>query len=250
MLGYGPDSFGERMADIYDRWYGTQIAEQTTLQTVDTLADLAGGDNALELGIGTGRIAIPLAQRGFTVQGIDASEAMVEKLRQKPGSESLQVSIGNFAEVAVEGRFDLIFVVFNTLFNLTSQEEQLRCFRNVAGRLTNGGRFVVESFVPDVAGLDTQNVRAVNIAADSVVLELAGHDRVSQVVDYQYLVIGSGNTRLFPVPQRYAWPSELDLMAQLAGLTRQHRWAGWDRSPFTADSTQHVSVYAHAGTQA
>lgn len=249
MKGYGPETFGERIADVYDAWYGNP-SEAKLLGTVEVLADLAAGGPVLELAIGTGRVALPLAARGLAVHGIDASEAMVAKLREKPGGEAIPVTIGDFADVGVEGSFDLVFLVFNTLFNLTSQEDQVRCFQNVARHLTHRGMFVVEAFVPDIAGLKGQTVRADVVTTDSVVLEASVHDPVAQLVDYQYIAITQDGVRLYPVPQRYAWPSELDLMARLAGLELRERWGGWDRSPFTASSSGHVSVYARAEPQA
>ncbi|REK19117.1 MAG: class I SAM-dependent methyltransferase [Planctomycetota bacterium] len=242
--GYGPETFGQRMAEVYDAWYGTRLADRTTEAAVDVLAELAAGGTVLELGIGTGRVALPLARRGLAVRGIDASPAMVDKLREKPGGKALSVAIGNFTDVTVPGQFDLIYLVFNTLFNLTSQDEQVRCFGNVAKHLTARGVFVIEAFVPDVAELGTGSMRPVDVTADAVTLEVSRHDRVSQRVDYQYVVLRGGGVELYGVPQRYAWPSELDLMARTAGLALRHRWADWNRAPFTAESRQHVSVYA------
>ena len=244
MKGYRPETFGERFADVYDAWSDTERSEAMTLETVGVLADLAAGGTVLELAIGTGRVALPLAARGLSVQGIDASEEMVAKLREKPGGDAIPVTIGDFADVAVDGAFDLVFVVFNTLFNLTSQDDQVRCFNNVARHLTAEGVFVVEAYMPDIAGLDGQNVRTERLTIDSALLEVSVHDPVSQIVLYQYIVITQDGTRLHPVPQRYVWPSELDLMARLAGLELRERWGGWDRSPFAASSTGHVSVYA------
>lgn len=250
MKGYGPETFGERMAAVYDTWYGTRLAEATTLESVEVLADLAASGTVLELAIGTGRVALPLAARGLSVHGIDASEAMVAKLREKPGADAIPVTIGDFADVAVDGAFDLIFVVFNTLFNLTSQDDQVRCFHNVARHLTARGVFVVEAFIPDIAGfVDDQAVRVVHVTTESATLEASVHDPVAQIVQYQYIVITQEGARLYPVPMRYAWPSELDLMARLAGLELRDRWGGWDRSPFTASSSGHVSVYARAEAQ-
>jgi SAM-dependent methyltransferase len=233
------------MAEIYDRAFGNP-SEASTLEAVEVLADLAAGGRALELAIGTGRVALPLAERGVSLHGIDASEAMVAKLREKPGGDAIPVTIGDFADVAVDGTFDLIFVVFNTLFNLTSQDDQVRCFCNVAQHLSAEGVFVIETFVPDIASLDGQSVRTEHITIDSAILEASVHDPVTQIVHYQHIVIAEAGVRLYPVPQRYAWPSELDLMAPLAGLELRERWAGWDRSPFTASSSGHVSVYARA----
>jgi SAM-dependent methyltransferase len=244
---YGPETFGERFADVYDAWTRSRLPDGKTLESVDVLADLAAGGTVLELAIGTGRVALPLAARGLSVHGIDASEAMVAKLREKPGGDAIPVTIGDFADVGVDGSFDLVFLVFNTLFNLTSQDDQVRCFRKVARHLTASGVFVVETFVPDIAGfVDGQAVRVDQVASDSVVLEASVHDPVAQTVDYQYIVITQDGTRLYPVRMRYAWPSELDLMARLAGLELRERWGGWDRAPFTASSSGHVSVYSQS----
>jgi SAM-dependent methyltransferase len=250
MKKYEPETFGERMADVYDTWYGTRQADEKTQESVEVLADLAAGGTVLELAIGTGRLALPLAARGLSVHGIDASEAMVGKLREKPGGDAIPVTIGDFAHVAVDGAFDLIFVVFNTLFNLTSQDDQVRCFRNVALHLTARGVFVVEAFVPDLSGfVDHQAVRTVHVTTDSAYIEASVHDPVAQTIRYQYIEITEGNVRLYPVPMRYAWPSELDLMARLAGLELRERWGEWDRSPFAASSSGHVSVYGLAASQ-
>ncbi len=241
MKGYGSETFGERMADVYDEF--DSPPERTTLESVKVLADLAAGGAVLELGIGTGRVALLLAEQGLSVHGIDASEAMIAKLREKPGGDAIQVTIGDFADFAVDGTFNLIFLVYNTLSCLPSQDDQVRCFQNVARHLNAGGVFVVQMNVPDVARLDSQNVRAHHVALDSAVLEASVHDPVAQTVEYQHIAISQEGMRLYPVRQRYAWPSELDLMARLAGLKLRERWQGWDRSPFTASSRGHVSVY-------
>ncbi len=247
MKGFEPETFGERMAAVYDSWYGTRLADATTADSVELLAGLAAGGRVLELAIGTGRVALPLAARGLSVHGIDASRAMVEKLREKPGGDAIPVTIGDFADVAVEGRFDLVFLVFNTLFNLRSQDDQLRCFHNVARHLSHGGFFVVEAFVPDFEGyVDDRALRTAHVSARGVTLEASVHDPVTQTVRYQYIVVTQGGVELYPLPMRYAWPSELDLMARLAGLELRERWSDWRRSPFTASSRAHVSVYAPA----
>jgi hypothetical protein len=241
MKGYDATTYGDRVADIYDELYEGML---DTESTVEFLADLAGKGPALELAIGTGRVALPLAGRGVEVHGIDASEAMVEALRAKDGGEHISVTMGDFSEVAVDGRYSLIFVVFNTLFALTSQEEQVRCFRNVAEHLEDHGHFVVEVFVPDLARFDHgQRVSADRVEVDRVVLEASLHDPVGQRVVSQHIVISESGNRVVPVHIRYAWPSELDLMARLAGLRLKDRWAGWRRELFTADSVRHVSVY-------
>jgi SAM-dependent methyltransferase len=245
MEGYRPDTYGDRWADVYDAWIGEFRGGLATQSAVDCLADLAAGGRVLELAIGTGRIGLPLAQRGLEVHGIDASEAMVAKLREKPGGDAIPVTIGDFADVAVAGVFDLVFVVFNTFFALTTQDDQVRCFRNVAEHLTAEGVFVVEAFVPDLARFDRgQSFRVERVTADRVSIDASLHDPVSQTVMAQQIAITMAGTQLRPVHLRYAWPSELDLMARLAGLELRDRWGGWDRSPFTAASGMHVSVYA------
>src|SRR6201987_4317654 len=182
MEGYGPGTFGKLNAEFYDISYGNP-PETATLEAVEVLAELAGGGTVLELAIGTGRVALPLAARGLSVHGIDASPEMIPKLRQKPRGEAIPVSIGDFADVAIEGAFDLIFLVFNTLFNLTSQDDQVRCFQNVARRLTDRGVFVVETFVPNVAEfVGGQNLRTVQVTIDSVVVEASVNDPVTQTI--------------------------------------------------------------------
>jgi SAM-dependent methyltransferase len=241
---YDITTYGERIAEIYDQWPGVP---QNTDALVAGLTRLAGSGPVLELGIGTGRIALPLAQHGLSVHGIDASPAMVAQLRQKPGGEHIPVTLGNFADVAVEGRFTLIFVVFNTFFGLPSQDDQVRCVQGVARHLTDDGVFVLEAFVPDLTRFDHgQRVEARQVATDRVSLDTSVHDPVRQRVMSQHVVLTEQGIRLYPVQIRYAWPSELDLMARLAGLRLRNRWAGWAGEPFTAASGSHVSVYGRA----
>jgi SAM-dependent methyltransferase len=245
MEGYGPETYGDRWAGVYDTWVEERLGGDSARAAVDGLAELAAGGRVLELAVGTGRIALPLAERGLEVHGVDASEAMVARLRARPGGAAIPVTIGDFADVAVDGTFDLVFVVFNTFFALTSQERQIECFHNVARHLTAGGVFVLEAFVPNVARFDRgHTVRPLRMTADEVDVEVSLHDPATQTVQSQHIVIGRDGTRLQPVHLRYAWPSELDLMARLAGLELRERWARWDRSPFTASSEAHVSVYA------
>ena len=241
MDDYGPSTYGDRIASIYDEWHPvTEDAEQAA----DVLAGLAGNGPALELAIGTGRIAIPLSARGVSVRGIDASAAMVAKLRERPGGAGIPVEPGDFADVDVDGRFRLIFVAFNTIFLLLTQEEQVRCFRNAAAHLEPGGAFVIEAFVPDLTMYAAgQRVAATSVGVDHVRLDAGKHDPASQRVDATHVVIRDGDVRLYPVRLRYAWPSELDLMAELAGLRRRDRWADWNRAPFEASSGTHVTVY-------
>jgi SAM-dependent methyltransferase len=211
---------------------------------------LAQGGRALELGIGTGRIALPLSKRGVEVHGIDSSEAMVDKLRAKPGGGDIPVMMGDFAEVGAEGEFVVVYVPFNTLFALTTQEDQVRCFRNSASRLSPGGKFVIEAFVPDLFRFTNHQRVAVERLGDDVVqLETSQHDPVNQRVHSYHVVLSDGEpVRLYPVQIRYAWPSELDLMAELAGLRLRERWGSWRRDTFTSDSRLHVSVYERPGS--
>ena len=237
-------TYGERIADIYDQLH-TSYEEAA----ISTLTQLAGNGPVLELGIGTGRIALPLAESGLPVHGIDASAAMVSKLRAKPGGGDIPVTMGNFADVNVDGEFSLVFVVFNTFFLLLSQKEQLRCFRNVANHLSQDGVFLLEAFVPDMTRFDRgQNVSATNVTTESVRLDVSEHNPLEQRVNSHHLSITKDGIKLCPIQIRYAWPSELDLMAELAGLRLKWRWGGWQRESFTARSEKHISVYEKAST--
>ncbi len=240
MSDYDAASYGDKIAEVYDEWY----SELDTSGAIELLAGLAGPGPVLELGIGTGRVALPLAERGIGVHGIDASEAMVAKLRSKPGGDRIPVSMGDMADVEVEGRFSLIVVVFSTFFSLLSQEEQVRCFRNVASHLSDQGLFVLEAFVPDLSRFDRhQRVSASKVKTDEVMLEISKHDPTGQRVDAQHIVVSEEGIKMHPVRVRYAYPSELDLMARLAGLQLRERWGSWRREPFNASSVWHVSVY-------
>jgi SAM-dependent methyltransferase len=242
MEGYGPATYGDRIADTYDELYAETL---DTDRAVEALGELAAGGPVLELAIGTGRLALPLAERGLEVHGIDVSERMVARLRAKPGGDAIPVTMGDFAEVPVEREFALIFVAFNTLFGLLTQEDQVRCFVNVAKHLAEGGVFVVEAFFPDLARFDRgQRAQVTQVDANRVMFDASRHDPVEQRIDSQHVVISEDGTRLYPVSIRYAFPSELDLMARLAGLELRERWGGWTREPFTAESGRHVSVYA------
>lgn len=234
------DSFGADAAEIYDAEpRGDEPA------TVSLLEELARGGPALELAVGTGRIALPLAARGIPVDGVDLSPSMIAKLRAKPGGEHLPVTMGDFADVPVEGTYRLIFIVFNSLFNLLTQDDQVRCFENVARHLTDDGVFVVEAFVPTFLTRlrDDQYVDAEQVGASHVVLDVGRHDPVAQKLDESHVVLSSSGLRCWPIVTRYAWPSELDLMARIAGLRLADRWDGWERQPFLAASRNHVSVY-------
>lgn len=209
---------------------------------------LAGDGPVLELGVGTGRLAIPLAERGLDVDGIDASAAMVARLREKPGGERVRVALGDFATVpAPGGPYRLAFVVFNTIYALITQDEQVACFRGVAERLTPDGIFVLEAFVPDPARYDRgQRVEAFHVGSDRVDIHASKHDPVGQGVVFQHVVAGEGAVKLYPGRLRYIWPSEMDLMARLAGLRLRSRHGGWREEPFTSESSRHVSVYERA----
>jgi len=242
MDDYDASTYGERVAEVYDEWH-SYLGEGG----VELLAELARGGRALELGVGTGRIAIPLAARGGETHGIDASPAMVKRLRAKPGGERIAATIGDFADVEAPGEFALVYVVFNTFFALLTQDEQARCFRNVAARLSAGGVFLIEAFVPDLSLYDKgQSVRTSSITNDAVSIQTARLDPVAQTITGQQVVAGAGGVRLYPVKLRYAWPSELDLMARLAGLRLRERRGGWLREPFDARSEKHVSIYERA----
>jgi len=243
MTDTGAARYGQTWAPIYDEVYGA--LDPTA--AVAALYELAAGGAALELGIGTGRVAIPLAARGIAVHGIDASPAMLARLRDKPGGEAIPVTLGDFQEVAVDGQYAVVYVVFNTMFGLPTQDAQVACFRNVAARLAPGGAFVIEAYVPDPTRFDRgQRVQAVRIGAERVELEVSRHDPVAQRVTSQSVVLGGGGVTLYPVEVRYAWPSELDLMARLAGLRLRERWGDWHRRPFTASAAAHVSIYERA----
>jgi len=241
MKSYRPVmSFGEETARLdRDLQRGDEAA------AVTLLAELAGTGPALELGIGTGRIALPLAASGVNVDGIDLSPAMVAQLRARPGGDQLAITIGDFADMPVEGVYRLIYVVFNTFFNLLTQDDQVRCFEQVATHLTEGGLFVIEAYMPSYFHQlqNHQYVEAESIEVDAVRLDLLRHDPATQLITENHVSLSAAGVRLNPVMQRYAWPSELDLMARIAGMRLKHRWGGWNREPFNANSSQHISVY-------
>lgn len=241
MSAYDASTYGQRIAEAYDSWPGNPKDAELAAAF---LAELAGQGPALELGIGTGRVALPLRARGVEIQGIDSSPAMVAKLREKPGGAEIPVTRGDFSEIQVDRRFRLIYVVFNTFFALLTQELQLRCFADVAAHLQPGGAFVLEAFVPDLARFDRgQRVSTIDLDAEHVRIDAGLHDPLHQRVSTQHIVITESGTRLYPVELRYCWPSELDLMARLSGLTLENRFGGWRREAFSAASAKHVSVY-------
>lgn len=241
MKNYEPViSFDKDVARLYrDFQRGDETAAVTFLE------QLAGPGPALELGIGAGRIALRLAACGIRVDGIDLSPAMVDQLRTRPGGDQLSVTIGDLADVPVSGAYRLIYVVFNTLFNLLTQEDQVRCFENVAAHLTGDGSFVVEALVPAFLYRlrNQQYVDAEAIEVNEVRLDLLRHDAATQMIEESHVSLSQAGVRLNPVVQRYAWPSEIDLMARIAGLRLKGRWGGWDREPFNSNSSIHVSVY-------
>jgi SAM-dependent methyltransferase len=239
MKGYGKETYGAAWADDYDAIY-----PEAPKAMIDRLAEFAGSGRVLELAIGTGRVAVPLAARGVDLLGIDISEEMVGRMRGKPGGAEIPVVIGDFTEIPVQGTFRLAFLVFNTLFALETQDDQIHCFQSVAAHLELGGHFVLEAFFPDVTRFDRgQRLGVLEVKLDGIQVEASRHDRVTQQIASQRVHITSEGVKLLPVAVRYAWPSELDLMARLAGLELEHRWGGWDREPFGDESRSHVSVY-------
>jgi SAM-dependent methyltransferase len=246
---YEASTYGDLIADVYDSLHPGELLD--TASTVDFLAARAGTGPVLELAIGTGRIALPLVERGLELHGIDASEKMVSKLRAKDGGRDLPVAMGDFKDVPVEGWFTLIYLTFNTIYALTTQDDQVTCFRNVAEHLTDDGVFVLDAFVPDVARFDRNQRSQVNeIELDRVFMDVSRHDPMNQTVTSQHLVIGKGGVEMYPVYIRYIWPSEFDLMARLAGLELKERFAGYREQPFTSSSGAHVSVYGRPASGA
>lgn len=238
-----PDGyFDERVAATYDDPRDEMSQPAAIEPVVEFLADLAGEGRVLELGIGTGRIALPLAARGVAIHGIDLSRAMVSRLRQKPGGDAIPVTIGDFATARVDGSFRVAYLVFNTIMNLTTQAEQVACFRNVAAHLEPGGTFVIEVGVPELRRLPPgDTIRAFHVSETRWGLD--EYDVASQGLVSHHLELVDGRLERLSIPFRYVWPSELDLMAELAGLRLRERWDGWTREPFTSDSRQHVSVW-------
>jgi SAM-dependent methyltransferase len=235
------DYFGERVAARYDD--DAEMFDPAVVDpAADFLAELAGDGAALELGIGTGRIALPLTRRGVRVRGIDLSEAMVARLRAKPGGENIEVAIGDFAATRVEGTFSLAYLVFNTIMNLTTQEEQVACFQNVAAHLEPGGRFVIEVMLPELQRLlPGETYRPFRVTPTR--LGFDEYDVVAQGLISHHYALVDGTWEVNSVPFRYVWPAELDLMARLAGMRLRERWSSWQREPFTSESTGHVSVW-------
>lgn len=245
--GYEASTYGDRFADVYDDWYGDVTDVATCTARLAALVDELGGGPVLELGIGSGRLALPLAERGLDVHGIDASPAMLERLRAKPGAGAIHLTEGDMAalDLVDPPPFALVFVAFNTFFNLGSGEAQSRCLSRVAELLAPEGLFVLEAFVPadeDDASTDGA-VAPRRITADEVVLTVSQHDRADQTITGQHIHVTEAGIRLRPWHLRYAAPHQLDAMAEAAGLQLAWRHAGWDGSPFSLDAGVHVSAY-------
>ena len=234
--------FDERVAARYDHSAAELFDPAVVDPVVDFLAGLAGKGRALELGIGTGRIAIPLAQRGVPVHGIDLSKAMAARLREKPGSEDIGITIGDFATTTVEGAFAVAYLVFNTIGNLTTQAAQVACFRNVAAHLEPGGCFVIEVGIPELQRLPPGDTMRV-FHASPTHWGIDEFDVANQRLTSHHFELVDGRFELFSLPFRYVWPAELDLMAELAGMSLRERWSDWTREPFTSDSEKHVSIW-------
>ncbi len=240
--------FDEKIAAIYDATTTHMSRADVLDPAVDFLERLADGAAALELGIGTGRVALPLSARGVRVHGIDISEPMLEQLRRKPGAEQIGLTRGDFATARVDGVFRLAYLVFNTITNLTTQAEQVACFRNAAAHLAPGGRFVIEVFVPRLRLLPPgERVRAFDLSPTHLGFD-EYTDFVGQILHSHHYWVENGQARTFSAPHRYVWPAELDLMAQLAGLRLCERWASWSRAQFTDESPSHVSVWEKTST--
>ena len=235
--------FGEDVAATYDDDAADMYDPAVLEPAVDFLTGLAGDGRALELGVGTGRIALPLAERGVEVHGLDLSEAMLARLRNKPGAERVGLTRGDFSTTSVEGTFRLVYLVFNTIGNLTTQQAQVACFRNAAGHLEPGGCFVIELLVPALQRLPPgETVRPFHVS--ETYWGFDEYDVATQgLISHHLSIAEDGTAEHVSMPFRYAWPAELDLMAQLAGMRLRERWAGWNREPFTNDSDTHVSVW-------
>ena len=234
--------FNELVAATYDADSPEMFEPELLRQTVDFLAELAGDGRALEFAIGTGRVGLPLSQRGVAVHGIDISEAMVAKLREKPGGAAIPVTIGDIATTRVPGEFQLVYIPFNTITNLPTQAEQVACFENAAAHLRSGGYFAVEVFVPEIQRL----VPGEKYLAFQVIPEHLGfdeYDLVNQLCISNHYFPGRERLAYFQSRHRYAWPAEYDLMARIAGMQLHGRWADWERRPFTGESGSHISVW-------
>jgi Methyltransferase domain len=243
MLGMATVLWGPEIAAVYDRGSAGMFDPAVVGATVDVLAALAGQGAALEFAVGTGRVALPLSGRGVPVAGIELSPDMAAVLRAKPGAAAVPVTIGDMTSTRVPGAYSLVYLVFNTIMNVTTQDEQVAVFENAAAHLAGGGRFVVEVGLPAVAGLPaTELGRVFDVSPGHVGIDTID-DPVAQITSSHHWTLIDGQWRRSSAPYRYVWPSELDLMARIAGFRLEHRWAGWDKSPFTGSSTSQVAVY-------
>jgi SAM-dependent methyltransferase len=239
--------FDERIAKSYEAKWSELFEPAAIDPVVSFLADLAGTGASLELGIGTGRIALPLSERGVRVHGIDLSSAMVAELRAKPGADNVEVTIGDFSTTRVDGSFKLAYLLRNTIANLTTQDAQVECFRNAAAHLEPGGCFVIEVYIPELRRLPPgETVHAFTVTPQHLGFE--EYDFATQIAFSHHYWVVDGQLETFSAPFRYVWPSELDLMARLAGMALRERWSGWNREPFTSDSRSHVSVWEKTST--
>lgn len=247
MEGWQESLYGERIAAIYDETvFGAPSAEATGEAVAFLVQLLAGtGGRLLELGSGTGRLLLPLAERGHSVQGIELSPEMVERMREKPGGQALPVLVEDMTTFDLEERFDVVLLAYNTLFSLTTQERQVQCVERAAAHLAPGGRLVLECYAPyPMTKLPAKNVLTYALRPDEVTLMPTHHDEVEQRLEVNIVVLRENGVRLYPSSVRYAWPPEIDLMARLAGLQLVERWANWTREPFGPGADGHVSVYA------
>lgn len=239
MEEYNADTYGESIAEKYDVWFSGY-----DFKMIECLIECAKGGKTLELGIGTGRVAIPLKEKGVEIHGIDSSPLMVGKMRKKTNGETIPVTIQSFAKFDTDVKYDLIFIVFNTFFGLLTQSEQVSCLQSVASSLKHNGLFLIEAFVPDLGRFDRgQSTRTSDITSDHVRLESSQHDLATQSVTSQIVSISTNGIEMYPIKIRYAWPSEIDLMAQLAGLKLKFRWSDWQKSSFSSQSGRHISIY-------
>jgi SAM-dependent methyltransferase len=239
------NTFDDRIAQAYDRLWPEQNADAIIDPAVDFLAALAGDGAALELGIGTGRIGLPLSRRGVPVHGIEISQAMIDELRAKPGADAVGITLGDFATATVDTTFSVAYLVRNTITNLTTQDEQVACFENVAGHLEPGGCFVIENYVPALQRLPPGEIfHMFTVTPNHVGYE--EYDLAAQIAISHHHWNLDGERFDYATPHRYVWPAELDLMARIAGMRLRERWSDWDREPFTSESRSHISVWEKA----
>jgi SAM-dependent methyltransferase len=245
LVSMGSIIWGRDLAEVYDATYAAMFEPPVLNPTIDRLAELARGGLALELAVGTGRVALPLSARGISVYGLELSPHMAEQLRAKPGADAVPVTIGDMTTTRIPGAFTLVYLVANTIMNVTTQEDQIAVFANAAAHLEPGGVFVVEVIVPQVRTVRPGELgRVFTLDPDHVGIETFD-DLVGQIAWSHHWIEAGGHLVRHSAPYRYVWPSELDLMARIAGFRLLHRWAGWDEAPFTSDSTRQVAVFEH-----